>query len=42
MGSGDSWKNDFTPKYLEKTKVENEQCYEIELSKKIKTFLIVN
>jgi len=36
MGSGDSWKNDFTPKYLEKTKVENEQCYEIELSKKNK------
>lgn len=36
MGSGDSWKNDFTPKYLEKTKVENEQCYKIKLSKKNK------
>ncbi len=36
MGSGDSWKKDFTPKYLGKEKIDGQNCYKIQLTKKNK------
>lgn len=36
MGSGDSWKKDFTPKYLDKVEIDDEDCYRIKLLKKSK------